>query len=62
MKLYVYIYLTEQIMDVDTVTSRRDNNIQDIKNYAVVKFLSDCTFSEIATAWLYKEGDMQQCW
>lgn len=36
--------------------------IQEIKNYAVVKFMSDCTFSEIPTAWLSKEGDIQECW
>lgn len=33
------------------------------KQYAVVKFLSDCTFSEIPTAWLMtEEDDNQQCW
>jgi len=30
--------------------------------YAVVQFLSDSTFSEIPTAWLFKEGDIQKCW
>ncbi|XP_029162886.1 uncharacterized protein LOC114934365 isoform X2 [Nylanderia fulva] len=35
---------------------------QDKKHYAVVKFLSDGTFSEIPTAWLCKEGETDQCW
>jgi len=38
------------------------NSIQDIKNYAVVQFVSDNTFSEIPTAWLSEENDMLQCW
>ncbi|XP_067204567.1 uncharacterized protein [Linepithema humile] len=32
------------------------------KKYAVVKFLSDSTYSEIPTAWLFKKNDIQQCW
>ncbi|XP_029673714.1 uncharacterized protein LOC115241895, partial [Formica exsecta] len=33
------------------------------KKYAVVKFLSDSTYSEIPTAWLFKDKeDIQQCW
>lgn len=32
------------------------------KMYAVVKFLSDCTFSEIPTIWLIQEGNTQECW
>lgn len=32
------------------------------KNYAVVQFLSDSTFSEIPTAWLCKYGGIEHCW
>ncbi|KAL0130309.1 hypothetical protein PUN28_002144 [Cardiocondyla obscurior] len=32
------------------------------KNYAVVKFLSDCSYSEIPIAWLSKEGEVMKCW
>lgn len=32
------------------------------KSYAIVKFLSDCSFSEIPSAWLYKENDILQHW
>lgn len=32
------------------------------KKYAVVKFLSDSTFSEIPTAWLCEDDDNQLCW
>ncbi|XP_029662785.1 uncharacterized protein LOC115235264 [Formica exsecta] len=32
------------------------------KKYAVVKFLSDCTYSEIPTLWLIQEGNTQECW
>jgi len=38
------------------------NRIQDKKNYAVVRFVSDNTFSEIPTAWLSEENDVLQCW
>lgn len=33
-----------------------------MKNYAVVKFLSDCSFSEIPTVWISEENDMIHCW
>ncbi|CAL1678861.1 unnamed protein product [Lasius platythorax] len=33
------------------------------KKFAVVKFLSDCTYSEIPTAWLMTDDDdYEQCW
>lgn len=32
------------------------------KKYAVVKFLSDSTYSEIPTVWLFKKKDTQYCW
>lgn len=33
------------------------------KKYAVVKFLSDCTFSEIPITWLTTDADAyEQCW
>lgn len=30
--------------------------------YAVVKFLSDSTFSEVPVSWLIKNNDISQCW
>lgn len=31
--------------------------------YAVVKFLSDSTYSEIPTVWLFRDkNNIQQCW
>jgi len=30
--------------------------------YAVIKFLSDLTFSEVPTNWLSKNGDIYHCW
>lgn len=33
-----------------------------IKNYAVVKFFMDNSYSEIPTAWFFEEGDRLQCW
>lgn len=32
------------------------------KKYAVVKFLLDCTYSEVPTIWLVKENGHTQCW
>lgn len=32
------------------------------KKYAVVRFLSDSTFSEIPSAWLIEEDDFTMCW
>lgn len=44
-------------------TQTMDNDIQGNKKYAVVKFLSDSTFSEIPIAWLVEDdGDNQLCW
>lgn len=30
--------------------------------YAVVKFVSDATYSEIPTCWLFEDDDTQKCW
>lgn len=32
------------------------------RKYAVVKFLSDSTFSEIPTVWLFENNSIQYCW
>lgn len=32
------------------------------KDYAVVQFLSDSTYSEVPTKWLTKNGDNYLCW
>lgn len=32
------------------------------KKYAVIKFLSDSTFSEIPTAWLTEKDGIEYCW
>lgn len=32
------------------------------KKYAVLKFFSDNSYSEIPTAWLLINGDKQLCW
>lgn len=37
-------------------------NAEEMKKYAVVKFLSDLTFSEIPTAWLLNDGKKDECW
>lgn len=39
-----------------------DNIMENMKEYAVVKFLLDNTYSEVPVAWLLNENNNPQCW